>query len=298
MHVSRSHFSLVLPIATALTVGGAASASGLIAYDGFNYPSGPNLYLANGGTGWSSPWYDIGALPTGVAPEGLSWSGLPTVGGSAFTAPFASADFTRYSRGIASYSAPNDTVYLSFLFRPNPGYGLGGGLAFGTWTNGMVVGVHPGTGMYGLSTPPGDASADTSVPMVQGTTALVVARVTKNVDATFTWSIYVDPTVGAPEPAVPGASMVTTLGLPQAVFIYNDGGFSTDEIRVGTTWNSVLGVEAPPCPGDLDGNTIVDGADLGMLLGAWGTPDADLNGDGTTDGADLGLLLASWGPCA
>jgi len=45
---------------------------------------------------------------------------------------------------------------------------------------------------------------------------------------------------------------------------------------------------------DLNGDGAVDGADLGLLLAAWGTPGADLNGDGTTDGADLGVLLAAW----
>ncbi|HMN96451.1 MAG TPA: hypothetical protein PKC43_09005 [Phycisphaerales bacterium] len=48
-------------------------------------------------------------------------------------------------------------------------------------------------------------------------------------------------------------------------------------------------------PADLNCDGMVDGADLGILLGAWGTPDADLNGDGQTDGADLGILLGAWG---
>lgn len=48
--------------------------------------------------------------------------------------------------------------------------------------------------------------------------------------------------------------------------------------------------------GDLNGDGIVDGADLGALLGLWGQPGiGDLNGDGTTDGADLGILLGEWG---
>ena len=59
----------------------------------------------------------------------------------------------------------------------------------------------------------------------------------------------------------------------------------------------LLNVAVPPCPGDLNGDGVVNGADLGIMLGAWGTPGADLNGDGTTDGADLGILLGSWGPC-
>ena len=58
------------------------------------------------------------------------------------------------------------------------------------------------------------------------------------------------------------------------------------------------------CTGDLTGNGIVDGADLGTILAYWGprTQDptsvaSDLNGDGLINGADLGVLLASWGPC-
>ncbi|MCA9286296.1 MAG: DUF4397 domain-containing protein [Phycisphaerales bacterium] len=51
-----------------------------------------------------------------------------------------------------------------------------------------------------------------------------------------------------------------------------------------------------PLPGDLNGNGMVDGKDLGLLLEDWGRADspADLNGDGTVDGQDLGLLLANW----
>lgn len=53
-----------------------------------------------------------------------------------------------------------------------------------------------------------------------------------------------------------------------------------------------------PCPGDIDGGGVVDGADLGVLLGSWGSGGpADLDGSGTVDGADLGLLLGSWGSC-
>jgi len=53
------------------------------------------------------------------------------------------------------------------------------------------------------------------------------------------------------------------------------------------------------CLADIDHNGSVDGADLAMLLAAYGTstPSADLDGSGTVDGSDLGLLLAAWGPC-
>jgi len=58
-------------------------------------------------------------------------------------------------------------------------------------------------------------------------------------------------------------------------------------------------IERAQCTGDLDGSGVVDGADLGGLLGAWGPPGspADLDGDGTVGGADLGMMLGNWGTC-
>jgi len=64
--------------------------------------------------------------------------------------------------------------------------------------------------------------------------------------------------------------------------------------------NYTVLVHQAPCPGDLsDNDRVIDGADLGALLGAWGSADAeaDLNADGVVDGADLGMLLGAWGPC-
>ncbi len=54
------------------------------------------------------------------------------------------------------------------------------------------------------------------------------------------------------------------------------------------------------CPADLNGDTAVDGADLGLLLAAWGETGGagDLNCDGAIDNADLGLLLSAWGECS
>lgn len=63
-----------------------------------------------------------------------------------------------------------------------------------------------------------------------------------------------------------------------------------------------IGVPPSNCPADLNGDHVVNGADLGLLLGAWGpcpgTPcTGDINLDGEVNGADLGLLLGAWGPC-
>ena len=52
--------------------------------------------------------------------------------------------------------------------------------------------------------------------------------------------------------------------------------------------------------GDLDMNGFVDGLDLGILLGSWGTEagqlEGNLDGVGVVDGLDLGILLGNWNP--
>jgi hypothetical protein len=80
----------------------------------------------------------------------------------------------------------------------------------------------------------------------------------------------------------------------------------SDAFCCTVTWDSFCVTKASGCAaqcgggqcvGDLNGDRVVNGADLGILLGAWGTPDADLDADGTTAGSDLGLMLGRWGAC-
>ncbi|MFO0872545.1 MAG: hypothetical protein U0575_01050 [Phycisphaerales bacterium] len=74
-------------------------------------------------------------------------------------------------------------------------------------------------------------------------------------------------------------------------FIEPTSGGASFSITIDLLRNDLLG------PEDLNGDGVVDGADMGFLLSEWGSTDsvADLNGDGTVDSADLGLLLAGWG---
>ncbi|MEE2681871.1 MAG: hypothetical protein VX641_05810 [Planctomycetota bacterium] len=63
-----------------------------------------------------------------------------------------------------------------------------------------------------------------------------------------------------------------------------------------------LNFEIPDCGdafvlGDLNGDGVVNGMDMTILLGAWGSSGpGDFNGDGVVDGADLAVLLGQWGP--
>jgi hypothetical protein len=91
--------------------------------------------------------------------------------------------------------------------------------------------------------------------------------------------------------------------------VFNAVGGQTYYFAVGGYDNTVTGpfnIEilppaAPPCPADLNNDGVVNGADLGLMLGSWGVCPApckaDLNSDGIVNGADLGLLLGAWGVC-
>jgi formylglycine-generating enzyme required for sulfatase activity len=62
---------------------------------------------------------------------------------------------------------------------------------------------------------------------------------------------------------------------------------------------AVAGTTLAQCPGDLDADGMVGGADISMLLVGWGSadPNTDINGDGETGAADLSILLSRWGAC-
>lgn len=86
--------------------------------------------------------------------------------------------------------------------------------------------------------------------------------------------------------------------LPQIISGNDDG----IEIRSSENGNTILRPRleityavAPTGP-DLDGDGVVGGSDLAVLLGAWGGRGAaDLDGNGVVDGGDLAIVLGSWG---
>jgi 1,4-alpha-glucan branching enzyme len=75
-----------------------------------------------------------------------------------------------------------------------------------------------------------------------------------------------------------------------------DGLSHSGNFRLGP-YSVVIYSQSPPSRFDLNGDFVVNGADLGTLLAQWGSAgSADFDGNGTVNGADLGQLLAAWGP--
>ncbi|MFO0874046.1 MAG: LamG-like jellyroll fold domain-containing protein [Phycisphaerales bacterium] len=101
---------------------------------------------------------------------------------------------------------------------------------------------------------------------------------------------------GSIDPATPGLVGYWRFDEGSGSFAADLAGAHDAEFYGSVLWGAPLSCQPSP---DLNGDGIVDGGDLGILLGAWGpVPSgsvADLNADGVVDGADLGALLSQWG---
>lgn len=232
---------LAAGLVAALALPSLPASAQLLSYDGFGNGPLANLQGSTGGTGWTSAWASGGDNVTKVQGAGLTWPGLATASGAAFT-PTAGGTWPNsvYTRSFGPLPPGTTTLYVSFLMRDDAAWGMWGGLSFGSYPYEMTVGSPLGYYSYGFMLSEGLADISNK-PLVRGETTLVVVRVSKNAGAGVTWRMYLDPAVGAPEPGFPDAQMsLAPLTMPTALSIDNGTGFTTDEIRVGTTWASVL----------------------------------------------------------
>ncbi|MSR29178.1 MAG: hypothetical protein EXS03_06355 [Phycisphaerales bacterium] len=113
-----------------------------------------------------------------------------------------------------------------------------------------------------------------------------------NADGTSAWT---DGRVQV-APATDKSKMASVRLSGASVFAWGDGATGGVDIlaqRVGDD-RSIGG--NPTDPADLNGDGLVDGTDLTIVLAAWGTADAnpDINDDGIVDGLDLTIILAGW----
>ena len=86
--------------------------------------------------------------------------------------------------------------------------------------------------------------------------------------------------------------------------IFGNHGALGDSLAVAPNDPTRVGSTAPIiCPGDVNGDAVVNMLDLLRLLICFGLPadpgceSEDVNGDGVVNVPDLLTLLAAWGPC-
>lgn len=74
-------------------------------------------------------------------------------------------------------------------------------------------------------------------------------------------------------------------------------------VRAGAYFSMALTRPTIACVADIDGDGMVDGIDLAIVLVRWGTsggkdyPAADIDRSGLVDASDLAEVLSGWGPC-
>lgn len=269
MHPQKRLAPLACTVA-ALTV--AQTLLGQTAYDGFGGGPLATIDGSTGGYGWAGAWTDSASSQlTSVGGSGLAYPGLMTTPGAAATPVGGSFDAANFYRALPAFPAGTDTVYISFLIRPDD-WSSYGGLAIGSYPRNIFFGYT--MGMYSLGIRCGRYVFEQSTAQYAvGRTDLVVVEIAKTATTT-TYRLFVDPTVGAGRPAFPNAEYTWGADpLPQWLTLSNDGGFTTDELRVSTTWAGAVPPAAPSCA-----------ADLGRQGGIAGS-------DGTLDNNDFAVFI-------
>jgi hypothetical protein len=195
--------------------------------------------------------------------------------------------------GVSNLAVPLESGTLDVATATQTGAALGAATlnADGTWSFAVTVPVDVSVSGSAIGQP--FASVTPGALAFAGTIALEGSgvRVTSQASSQQAAPVPAGPplvNVPFPLPTIlpPGATANLLMS-----GTFSEGTSTTDSSA------SIVAVGSPALrPGDLNGDGVVNGADLGILLAAWGgRGPADLNGDGTVNGADLGIQLANWG---
>jgi hypothetical protein len=195
--------------------------------------------------------------------------------------------------GISNLSVPisNDSISSATLAQNAPALGTAVADGLGGWTVTVAVPVDISVSGTALGAP----FAQTSPGVVAFTGTATIGA--KGVGLSLQASLNETSPVAAPPPLVE-----VPLPLPT---IFPSG--STANLLMSATFSegtststlstsiAATGTRVAPDP-DLNGDGVVGGLDLAILLAAWATSDAlaDIDGNGTVEGPDLAVLLAAW----
>ncbi len=195
--------------------------------------------------------------------------------------------------GVTGFEVPltTDQVTEASAVQTGPAVGVASPTAVGTWS--FSVGVPVDFTIVGTAF---------ATPFNQ--TVPSVLAMTGTITITPTGLLVQMSASGNETTPIPAGPPVTGIAIPLPTMLPpgQTANLLMDATFTEGTANTQLSMslDAPGTPispsADLNGDGLVNGADLGMLLSAWGTSNAaaDLSGNGIVDGADLGMMLSAW----
>jgi hypothetical protein len=218
-------------------------------YEPFGSASGQTALDENGGLGFSSAWA-VGGFNASVHDNfivdagSLVYPGLAVAGGHVHSS--AQTAISGLTRALQlPIGTSGTTQYLSFLVQPEGVLDEGifsgfFGLSLGPTDSEVFMGKPGGgqTDFYVMEDRGGTGQFASTTPAVVGQVALLVLKAEFS-DANDRLTLYVNPQVGAPEPATGVVKQDRALGTLGSLQLYSSGAFSLDEIRIGDTFESV-----------------------------------------------------------
>jgi hypothetical protein len=279
----------------------------LRAYEAFDYTPVSPLANQNGGAGFFSAWSEPPVFVDGInrnpppeiiGEDSLAFGSLRTSGNRVLTA----GEFSFDSRDL-NLNPTGGVLYVSFLLRRdtdgNGGqYAVGdyGGVELdGTGTS-ILFGDSADNDLYSIEIAGTGFPAASSVKVVTGATALLVARVAFN-PSSEDIKLYVNPAPGLPEPTAANVfrddldlGTLTGIGISTGT----NAQWSVDEIRLGDTYADVTPATTIPIPGDANLDGVVNQLDFARLYTNFGIgstwAEGDFDGDGRVTFADFQTL--------
>lgn len=217
-------------------------------YEPFDYATG-SAYLQSGGRGWGSGWWtDSSTTSNVIAAPGLTLAGLPTAGntlnrnGSGFLyRTFASPVLLQPGGGdlwmsaLVNYKTFNANAWFGLNLRN----GDADVTSFGRTYN---------SAQWGISVPAYVNAAKAIVPNEQ---ILVVMRLKVNPTGNHSVYYWINPSLaGEPNAATADVASIGTISAPSvdriAITTSSTDTIAVDEIRFGSSWQSVGGTAVPP----------------------------------------------------
>jgi hypothetical protein len=257
--IMRRHALLGTCVLSFFVATPASTFAVLEAYDGFDYsPVGSDLQ-GNGGSGFLGPWTAGGFNASthdnyDIAAGSLTFGSLAVEGNSVSTS--AQGAIAGLTRNLATpLGADNTTAYLSVLLQPDGTLNDGAfngffGVLFENAVEPEVFLGKPGGGAintYVIENRGGANQYDSGVAATVGQTAFLVVKA-EFLPGNDIFTLYLNPTPGAPEPALGLQKSDADNGVVSGITIYSTGAFTLDELRVGSTWADVTPVSASSVP--------------------------------------------------